>query len=110
MTRVKVIQIGLIVFLLGGGIYQSFKVLGLETISAGIAAQSILILIILGWTGSYFFRVFTGRMTFVEQRRRYRESYDRLGNELLKDKFESMSEEEKIQLINELESQKDQNN
>ena len=42
MTRAKVFQIGLIVFLLGGLGYEVFKLVGFESISAGIAAQSIL--------------------------------------------------------------------
>ena len=37
-----------IVFLLGGLGYEAFKFLGFESISAGIATQSILILIVFG--------------------------------------------------------------
>ena len=52
MTRAQVFQIGLIVFVLGGLGYEVFQLLGFESISAGIAAQSILILIIFAWTAS----------------------------------------------------------
>ena len=63
MTRAQVFQIGFIVFVLGGLGYEVFQLLGFESISAGIAAQSILILIIFAWTASYLFRVFSGNMT-----------------------------------------------
>ena len=99
MTRAKVIQIGLIVFGLGGLGYEAFQFLGFESISAGIAAQSILILIIFAWTGSYLFRVFSGNMTFMEQRKRYREAYEKLTDEKIMQKFESMTEEEKLELL-----------
>ena len=72
MTRGKVLLIGLIVLLLGGVGYVGFDALGLEGFSAGIAAQSLLVLIVVVWTGSYLFRVVTGQMTYMEQRRRYR--------------------------------------
>ena len=107
MTRAKVFQIGLGVFILGGFGYELFKLLGFESISAGIAAQSILILIVFGWTGSYLFRVFTGNMTFMEQRKRYRKAYEKLTDEKIKEKFESMTEEEKIELIRTLEKESD---
>jgi len=99
LTRAKVIQIGLIVFGLGGLGYEAFQFLGFESISAGIAAQSILILIIFAWTGSYLFRVFSGNMTFMEQRKRYREAYEKLTDEKIMQKFESMTEEEKLELL-----------
>ena len=99
MTRAKVFQIGLIVFVLGGLVYEMFQLLGFESVSAGIAAQSILILIVFVWTGSYLFRVFTGNMTFMEQRKRYREAYEKLTDEKIREKFEAMTEEEKIELL-----------
>ena len=99
MTRAKVFQIGLLFFLLGGFGYEVFQFLGLESISAGIATQSILILIIFAWTASYLFRVFSGNMTFMEQRKRYREAYEKLTDEKILQKFEAMTEGEKIELL-----------
>tara|TARA_B100000700_G_scaffold106816_1_gene120588 strand:- start:185 stop:511 length:327 start_codon:yes stop_codon:yes gene_type:complete len=99
LTRAKVFQIGLIVFVLGGLGYEVFKLIGFESISAGIATQSILILIIFAWTASYLFRVFTGNMTFMEQRKRYREAYEKLTDQKIREKFEAMTEEEKIKLL-----------
>ena len=105
MTRAKVFQIGLIVFLLGGFGYEIFKLFGFESISAGIATQSILIFIIFSWTASYLLRVFSGNMTFMEQRKRYREAYEKLTEEKIREKFEAMSEEEKIELLKTVEEE-----
>ena len=99
MTRAKVFQIGLMVFVLGGLGYEVFQLFGFESISAGIATQSILILIIFAWTASYLFRVFSGKMTFMEQRKRYRDAYEKLTEEKIMEKFNSMTDEEKIQLL-----------
>ena len=87
MTRAKVFQIGFIVFLLGGFGYEIFQFLGLESISAGIATQLILILIIFAWTFSYLYRVFSGNMTFMEQRKRYREAYEKVTDKKILEKF-----------------------
>ena len=99
MTRAKVFQIGFIVFVVGGLGYKFFQLLGFESISAGIATQSMLILIIFAWTVSYLLRVFSGNMTFMEQRKRYREAYEKLTDEKIREKFDSMTEEEKIELL-----------
>tara|TARA_Y100001968_G_C18816716_1_gene462727 strand:+ start:188 stop:511 length:324 start_codon:yes stop_codon:yes gene_type:complete len=105
LTRAKVFQIGLLFFFLGGLGYEIFQFLGFESISAGIAAQSILILIICAWTVSYLFRVFTGNMTFMEQRKRYRDAYEKFTDKKIKEKFDAMTEEEKIKLMREVEKQ-----
>ena len=103
MTRATVLQLGGLVFLLGGAGYLFFRMFGFDDSSAGIAAESLLLLILLGWIGSYFFRVLTGNMTFNEQRSRYRKAYDEAVNEKLQKKFDSLSEEEQIRFIKELE-------
>ena len=89
MTRGKVLLIGLIVLLLGGVGYVGFDALGLSGFSAGIAAQSLLVLIVV-WTGSYLFRVVTGQMTYMEQRRRYREVYDEQEADDLQKRFDAL--------------------
>ena len=105
MTRSQVFLIGLIVFALGGLGYEVFQLIGFESISAGIAAQSLLILVVFGWTISYLFRVFTGNMTFMEQRKRYRKAYEKLTDEKILAQFESLTEEEKIELIKTVEEE-----
>ena len=105
MTRARVFQIGLIVFALGGIGFELFQLIGFESISAGIAAQSILILVIFAWTVSYLFRVFAGNMTFMEQRKRYREAYEKVTDKKILEKFNSMTEEEKIELMRTVEKE-----
>tara|TARA_B100001996_G_scaffold59272_1_gene42154 strand:+ start:264 stop:590 length:327 start_codon:yes stop_codon:yes gene_type:complete len=105
LTRAKVFQIGLLVFLLGGLGYEVFQLFGFESISAGIAAQSILILLVFAWTASYLFRVFSGNMTFMEQRKRYREAYEKLTDEKIREKFDSMTDKEKYELLKTVEEE-----
>ena len=102
MTRAKVLLIGLIILGLGAVGYGGFSALGLEGFSAGIAAQSLLVLIVLVWTGSYLFRVITGQMTFMEQRRRYRDVYDEKAKQDLEDRFNALPEAEQQELLRRL--------
>ena len=99
MTRGKVLLIGLGVLLLGGAGYVGFEAAGLEGFSAGIAAQAGLVLIVVVWTSSYLFRVVTGQMTYMEQRRRYREVYDEQETQDLEARFEALSADEQQALL-----------
>ena len=103
MTRTNVIQIGLGVFLIGLFGYYAFLKIGLDSQFAGIATEASLVFLVLIWTGSYIYRVLTGQMTFMEQRKRYRQSYEKITNAELQSVFDSMSEEEKIRLLEEIE-------
>ena len=103
MTRANVLQLGLLVVLLGAIGYGFFRLIGLEGIPAGIAAESLLVFVVIGWTGSYLLRVVTGKMTFVEQRKRYLDAYEKLTTDELQSRFDSMSEEQQIRLIKDLE-------
>ena len=86
-------MIGLIVLALGGVGYLGFEALGIRGFSAGIAAQSLLVLIVVVWTGSYLFRVVTGQMTYMNQRRRYREVYDTKERADLQARFDALPED-----------------
>ena len=90
LTRAKVLFIGLLVLALGGLGYVGFSAVGIDGFSAGIAAQSLLVLVVVLWTGSYLVRVVTGRMTFMEQRRRYREVYDEKARDDLEARFDAL--------------------
>ena len=109
LTRSNVLQIGLVVFALGAIGYFSFRFFGLEGEQSGIASGALLVLILLVWTGTYLFRVFTGKMTFNEQRKRYREAYEKITSAELLSKFESMTDEEQNQLIKDLEVEQKSN-
>ena len=99
MTRGKVLLIGLAVLLLGGVGYVGFDAAGLEGFSAGIAAQAVLVLIVVIWTSSYLFRVVTGQMTYMQQRRRYRSGYDELTAQQLQERFDAMTPEQQQALM-----------
>ena len=99
MTRGKVLLIGLAVLLIGGLGQVGFQAAGFQGFSAGIAAQTLLVLIVVIWTGSYLFRVVTGQMTYMEQRRRYRGVYDEIAADDIQARFDALPEEEQQALL-----------
>ena len=101
MTRAQAILLGIGVFAIGGIGYALFQANGLEGFSAGIATSAVLTVLVLGWTSSYLFRALTGNMTYMQQRRNYREAYDALTNEQLQAKFDALSPEEQERLLRE---------
>ena len=102
MTRSRVIQLGILFFLLGGLGYGFFRFLGLNGTSSGIAAEALLVALVFVWIGSYLLRVVTGKMTFMEQRKRYLKAYEELTTSELKARFDAMSESEQMRLMQEL--------
>jgi hypothetical protein len=102
ITRGQALLVGLAVFGVGGLGYWAFQAAGFEDFSAGIAAQAVLVLIVLGWTGSYLWRVVSGNMTYMEQRRRYRSGYDAATEDALQKQFDALSPAEQEKLLREL--------
>ena len=102
MTRGQALLLGLAVLALGGGGYSLARLGGLEGFSPGIAASVVLMLVVLVWTGSYVFRVVGGKMTYMEQRRRYREAYDALTVDALQARFDALPEDEQRRLLEEV--------
>ena len=102
ISRGQALLVGLVVLGLGAGGYAIFQSQGLGGFSAGIAASSLLMLLVLGWTASYLLRVFGGRMTYMEQRRSYRAAYDAFTDEQLQARFASLSPEEQQRLLAEV--------
>ena len=102
MTRGQALLLGLAVTLLGAAGYWGFQVSGLDSFSSGIAASGLLMLLVLGWTSSYLFRVVTGRMTYMQQRKRYRQRYDAETNEELEARFAALSPQEQQRLLEEI--------
>jgi hypothetical protein len=102
VTRGAVLLAGLVVFGLGGGGYLLFQWGGFDGFTPGIAASALLMVIVLVWTGSYLFRVVSGRMTYMEQRRRYRAAYDAATDAELQARFEALSPEEQRRLLAEV--------
>ncbi len=103
MTRARVIQLGLAIFFLGAISYWAFLKLGFQEFSAGIASEAFLVVLVIFWTASYLLRVVQGKMTFMEQRKRYLKEFNQFTTADLQARFESMSEEEQIKLLEEIE-------
>ncbi len=102
MTRGKALILGLAFFGLGAGGYGLFQLAGFGEASAGIAAEAVLILIVIGWIGSYLFRVVTGNMTYMQQRREYRSRYEAATDDELQKRFEALPAAEQEALLREL--------
>ena len=77
MTKLKVLQLGVFLAIIGFFSYKVIPLLGLSEISTSSISNLILISIVLVWVSSYLLRVINGNMTFMEQRKRYREVYEK---------------------------------
>ena len=103
MTKGKVLQIGLLISFLGLLNYKLAPQLGIDNFTASTISNFILILIVIAWVSSYVFRVVNGKMTFMEQRKRYRKEYEKIVNDKLESKFNLLSKEEQKKLLEDLE-------
>ncbi len=103
MTKGKVVQIGILISLLGLLSYKLAPQLGLDNFTASSISNFILIVIVIAWVSSYVFRVVNGKMTFMEQRKRYRKEYEKIINDKLESKFNLLSKEEQEKLLEDLE-------
>ena len=103
MTKGKVIQIGLFISLIGLISYKFAPQIGMDNLTAIAISSCILILIVIAWVSSYVYRVVNGKMTFMEQRKRYRKEYEKVVNDKLEIKFNSLSKEEQKKLMEDLE-------
>ncbi len=103
MTKIKVFQIGFLIAFIGFLIYKISPLLGLNEITSTSISNLILLSVVLIWVLSYLFRVISGKMTFIEQRRRYRKKYDEIITSKLENRFDSLSVEDKEKLLKELE-------
>ena len=102
MTKLKVLQLGILLAGIGFLSYKFFPYFGLSEISTSSISNLILITIVLLWVSSYLLRVVNGNMTFMEQRKRYRKVYEKKFEEKLEKKFESLSNDEQKKLLDEL--------
>ena len=103
MTKGKVIQIGLFISLIGLISNKFVPQIGIDNFTATTLSSCILILIVITWVTSYVYRVVNGKMTFMEQRKRYRKEYEKVVNDKLETKFNSLSKEEQQKLMEDLE-------
>ena len=103
MTKGKVIQIGIFVTFFGLISYKLAPQVGIDNFTASTISSSILILIVITWVSSYVYRVVNGKMTFMEQRKRYRKKYEKVINDKLEKKFNELSKEEQEKMMKNLE-------
>ncbi len=103
MTKGKVIQIGLLISLIGLISYKFAPQIGIDNFTATTLSSCILILIVITWVTSYLYRVVNGKMTFMEQRKRYRKEYEKVVNDKLETKFNALPKEEQQKLMEDLE-------
>ena len=103
MTKGKVIQMGIFVSLMGLICYAFAPLIGIDNLTATTISSCILILIVITWVTSYVYRVVNGKMTFMEQRKRYRKEYEKVVNDKLESKFNALSKEEQEKLMKDLE-------
>jgi len=103
LTKGKVIQIGIFVSLIGLISYEFAPQVGVDNFTASTISSLILILIVVTWVTSYVYRVVNGKMTFMEQRKRYRKEYEKVVNDKLETKFNALSKEEQQKLMEDLE-------
>ena len=103
MTKGKILQIGFFISLIGLISYEFAHQIGINNFTATTLSSCILILIVITWVSSYVYRVVNGKMTFMEQRRRYRKKYEKVVNDKLENKFNALSKEEQQKLMEDLE-------
>ena len=103
MTKGKVLQIGLLFSLLELLSYKLAPKFGIDNFTSITISNFILIVIVITWVSSYIFRVVNGKMTFMEQRKRYRKVYEKIVNDKLEIKFNSLSKKEQEKLMEDLE-------
>ena len=103
MTKGKVVLTGILISLLGLISYKLAPKFGIDNFAAGTISSCFLILIVFTWVSSYVYRVVNGKMTFMEQRKRYRKEYEKIVNDKLETKFNELSSKEQEKLLKDLE-------
>ena len=103
MTKGKVLQLGIFVSLIGLISYELAPKIGIDNFATSTFSSCILILIVITWVTSYVNRVVNGKMTFMEQRKRYRKEYEKVVNDKLETKFNALSIEEQEKIMKDLE-------
>ncbi|MFW6359425.1 MAG: DUF3007 family protein [Chroococcales cyanobacterium] len=101
MRRVDAIAISLGIFLAGGLAYLLFQGIGLDSLTAGIWTQVLLVVGLVGWLLTYVFRALTKNMTYNQQLKQYEDA-------VLQKRLDSLPPEELAQLQAEIEAEESQ--
>jgi Protein of unknown function (DUF3007) len=99
MRRIDVIGIGIGIFIAGGVAYWTLQQAGLDSISAGIWSQVLLVGGLIGWLLTYLVRAVTHNMTLNQQLKDYEDA-------VLRKRLEEMTPEELEKLQAEVEQEK----
>ena len=100
MRRIDALAISLGIFVVAGLVYLTLQLFGLDGINAGIWTQAALVVVLVGWSMTYLFRVGSKNMTYNQQLKDYEEAV------MLK-RLEEMSPEELAELQQEIEREKE---
>ena len=100
MRRIDALGIALGIFVLAGLIYLALQLFGIDGINAGIWTQTALVVVLVGWSMTYLFRVGTKNMTYNQQLKDYEEAV------MLK-RYEELSPEELAELQKEIDREKE---
>lgn len=100
MRRLDVLTLGLLLLLAGGGAYGLFRAFGFDPLDAGVWAQAVLVVGLVGWLLTYLFRAATRQMTYFQQVEDYKQA-------VLEKRLESLSPEALAALQAEIEADKD---
>jgi Protein of unknown function (DUF3007) len=99
MRRIDVFGLGLGVFAVGGVAYLLLQGVGLDSISAGIWSQVLLVGGLVGWVLTYLLRVTTQNMSYNQQLKDYEDA-------VLQKRLEEMSPDELAKLQAEVEQER----
>ncbi len=101
MRRIDVIGIGLGIFVAGGLAFAILQASGLDSITAGIWSQFLLVGGLIGWLLTYLFRAVTKTMTYNQQVKEYEDA-------VFQKRLEELTPEEIAKLQAEIEAEKNQ--
>lgn len=96
MRRLDVFLIGLSLLIGGGLVYACFQIAGMNALDAGIWAQVVLVIGLVGWLLTYLVRAVTQNMTYNQQLKDYEDA-------VLQKRLDEMTPEQLEQLQAELE-------
>ncbi len=99
MRRVDAIGIVFGIFVLGGLAYIVLQLAGLNSFSAGIWSQVLLVGGLIGWLLSYLGRAVGNKMTYHQQREEYEKAF-------LQHQLDQLSPEQREKLLAEVEQEK----
>ncbi len=103
MRRIDVIGVGLGIFAAGGIAYWLLQNTGLDSATAGIWTQAILVSGLIGWLLTYLLRALSHKMTYAQQLQNYQDA-------VLQKRLEALTPDELARIKAEIASEKHDRN